>query len=156
MEPSAVISKSKLSELRDFVVISSINWTENWQIHQQLTTSLVESGHRVLFIENTGARGPRFGDFGRIYDRIRNWMKSTRGFFDVRENLTVFSPIFIPFPYSRFALLANRFFLSRAIEKWMGVGRYQSSVIISFLPTPLAQSLIENIDRKQWDEHPHL
>ena len=131
---------------QDFVIVSSINWTENWQIHQQLATTLVESGHRVLFIENTGVRPPRVGDLSRIYDRLRNWLKSTRGFFDVRDNLTVFSPIFIPFPYSHSALFVNRFYLSRLIEKWAKIKRFQSTVVISFLPTPLAQSLIQDID----------
>jgi uncharacterized SAM-binding protein YcdF (DUF218 family) len=112
-------------------------------MHQQLATALVESGHRVLFIENTGVRAPRAGDFSRISSRIRNWIKSTRGFFDIQENLTVFSPIFIPLPYSRLALIINRFLLSRSIEKWMRIEGYQSPVIVSFLPTPLAQSLVE-------------
>ena len=131
---------------RDYVIISSIDWSRNWQMHQQLATSLVESGHRVLFIENTGVRAPRAGDFGRIHDRIRNWLKSTRGFFDVRENLTVFSPIFIPFPYSRFALVVNRYLLSSAIGKWMKINRFHDPVLITFLPTPLAHSLIDDID----------
>lgn len=115
-------------------------------MHQQLATSLVESGNRVLFIENTGVRAPRSGDFGRIRNRIRNWLKSTRGFFDVRENLTVFSPIFIPFPYSRFALVINRYLLSNAIGKWMKINRFHDTVLITFLPTLLAQSLIDDID----------
>jgi glycosyltransferase involved in cell wall biosynthesis/uncharacterized SAM-binding protein YcdF (DUF218 family) len=131
---------------RDCVIISSIDWSCNWQIHQQLATSLVKSGHRVLFIENTGARGPRSGDFGRICDRVRNWLKSTRGFFDASENLTVFSPIFIPFPYSRLALFINRYLLSSVIGKWMRISRFHSPVIISFLPTPLSQLLIEDIN----------
>ena len=115
-------------------------------MHQQLATSLVEFGHRVLFIENTGVRAPRARDFGRISSRIRNWLKSTRGFFDIQKNLIAFSPIFIPFPYSRLALVINRFLLSRSIERWMKIQRFQSPVIISFLPTPLAQSLIECIN----------
>ena len=134
------------NDRRDYVIIASIDWSVNWQMHQQLATSLVESGHRVLFIENTGVRAPRAGDFGRIRDRIRNWLKSTRGFFDVREKLTVFSPIFLPFPYSRFALAINRYLLSNAIGKWMNIDRFHDPVLIAFLPTPLTQSLIDDID----------
>lgn len=131
---------------RNFVIVSSIDWAENWQMHQQLATSLVESGHRVLFIENTGVRSPRIGDLGRIVDRIRNWFKSTRGFRDVRESLTVFSPLILPFPYMKAALWFNRFLLSGAIDKWMRVNRFHDPVLISFLPTPLAQRVIEDID----------
>lgn len=131
---------------RCYVIISSIDWSRNWQIHQQLATSLVESGNRVLFIENTGVRAPRSGDFGRIRNRIRNWLKSTRGFFDVTENLTVFSPIFLPFPYSRFVLSVNRCLLSNTIAKWMKIQRFHDPVLITFLPTPLAQAVIDDID----------
>ena len=137
---------NKMMLHRDYLIISSIDWSENWQMHQQLATALVETGNRVLFIENTGVRAPRAGDFSRISSRIRNWIKSTRGFFDTQENLTVFSPIFLPFPYSWLALIINRFLLSRSIEKWMLIERYQSPVIISFLPTPLAQSLVEYLN----------
>jgi uncharacterized SAM-binding protein YcdF (DUF218 family)/glycosyltransferase involved in cell wall biosynthesis len=132
--------------VKDYLIISSINWTENWQIHQLLATSLVASGHRVLFVENTGVRAPRFGDMGRILDRIKNWLKSTRGFFDVKENLTLFSPLFLPFPYSRIALWVNRYLLSNSILKWVRIRRYHSPIVISFLPTPLAQTLIDNLD----------
>ena len=108
---------NKMLPHRDYLIISSIDWSENWQMHQQLATALVKSGNRVLFIENTGVRAPRVGDFIRISSRIRNWVRSTRGFFDIQENLTVFSPIFLPFPYSWLALIINRFLLSRSIEK---------------------------------------
>ncbi len=113
---------------------------------QQLATSLAESGHLVLFIENTGVRAPRLGDFGRIRERLRNWIKSTRGFFDVRDRLTIFSPIFLPFPYSSLVLMINRYLLSTSIVKWMKITRFHDPILISFLPTPLAQSLIEDID----------
>jgi len=131
---------------RDVVIISSIDWSHNWQIHQQLATSLVECGHRVLFVENTGVRAPRAGDFGRIRDRLRNWFRSTRGFHDVRESLTVFSPLILPFPYIRLVLLINRILMSSAIGKWMRVNRFHDPVLISFLPTPLTQRVIEDID----------
>ena len=115
-------------------------------MHQQLATALVESGHRVLFIENTGVRALRVTDFKRISSRIRNWIGSTRGFFDAKENLTVYSPILIPFPYSRLALFINRFLLCNSIGKWMRIEQYQPPVVISFLPTPLVQSLIEYVN----------
>lgn len=79
---------------KDWIIISSIDWSRNWQIHQHLATSLVEAGHRVLFIENTGVRAPRAtaSDFKRVRQRLQNWLKSTGGFSDIRDNLTVFSP----------------------------------------------------------------
>ena len=85
-------------ERHDWVIISSINWAENWQMHQQLATALVDTGHRVLFIENTGVRAPRRGDLGRIWNRLRNWFNSTNGFSDVRDHLTLLFPLVLPMP----------------------------------------------------------
>jgi uncharacterized SAM-binding protein YcdF (DUF218 family)/glycosyltransferase involved in cell wall biosynthesis len=131
---------------RNFIIISSIDWTEIRQMPQQLASSIVSAECKVLFIENTGVRSPHFGDVSRIGARIRNWLKGTRGFFDVQDKLTVFSPLFIPFPYSKVALFINRFLLNSAIEKWMHSNRFYNPIIISFLPTPLADSLIKHID----------
>jgi glycosyltransferase involved in cell wall biosynthesis/uncharacterized SAM-binding protein YcdF (DUF218 family) len=133
---------------RNYIIISSIDWSENWQIHQHLATSLVEAGHRVLFIENTGVRAPRatVSDFNRILQRLQNWLKSTRGFSDVRDNLTIFSPLLLPFPYLWLAILLNRWLVLRAITKWMIANRFHDPVIITFLPTPLAQGVIKYLN----------
>ena len=137
---------TNLLDRHDFIIISSIDWSEIRQMPQQLATSLVESGHRVLFIENTGVRAPRLGDVARIGARIRNWLKGTRGFSDAQDNLTVFSPLFIPLPYSRLVLAINHFLLSSVIGEWMRSNRFYNPVLITFLPTPLANSLIKDID----------
>lgn len=131
----------------DWVIISSINWSENWQMHQQLATSLVDAGHRVLFIENTGVRAPRKGDLGRIWNRLSNWFKSTSGFNDVRDHLTLLFPLVLPMPYSRVALFFNRHLLSGRISNWMKVNRFHNPIVVSFLPTPLALAIANDLDR---------
>lgn len=131
---------------RDWVIISSINWTENWQMHQQLATALVDAGHRVLFIENTGVRAPRKGDLGRIWNRLGNWLRSTRGFSDVRQHLTLLFPLCLPMPYSRVALFINRHLLAGTIRNWMKANRFHDPVVVSFLPTPLAQAISQDLD----------
>lgn len=133
---------------RNFVIISSIDWSRNWQIHQHLATSLVEVGHRVLFIENTGVRTPRAtaSDFNRVRQRLRNWFKSTGGFSDVRDNITVLSPLLLPFPYFWPVIQLNRWLLSRSIGKWIRANRFHDPLVISFLPTPLVQGVINSLD----------
>ena len=131
---------------RNWVIVSSINWAENWQMHQQLATALVDAGHRVLFIENTGVRAPRKGDLGRIWNRLGSWMRSTRGFSDVRQHLTLLFPLVLPLPYSRMALFINRHLLAGTIRNWMKVNRFHDPIVVSFLPTPLAQAIAEDLD----------
>ncbi len=115
-------------------------------MHHQLAMSLVNSGNRVLFIENTGARGPRLADIGRMRERIVNWVKSVRGFREVQPGLSVFSPLFLPFPYSRIASAINRYSISRSVKQWMRSAHFHNPVIFTFLPTPLAQALIRDVD----------
>jgi len=131
---------------RNFIIVSSIDWTTHWQMPQQLATALVAAGNRVLFIDNTGVRAPRLGDGDRIRERLRNWLKSTRGFSEIQPGLTVFSPLFLPFPYSRLAGWVNRLLLSRSVNKWMRIARFHDPVVFTFLPTPLAQALIRDVD----------
>ena len=131
---------------KNIIIISSIDWSTHWQMHHQLATSFVASDNRVLFIENTGSRGPRPSDIGRIRERIINWFRSTRGFTEIQPRLTVFSPLFLPFPYSNIAGWINRIILSMAIQKWMSAARFHDPIVLTFLPTPLAQALIHDTD----------
>jgi len=122
--------------------VSSIDWSEHWQIHQELMTRLAAQGNRVLYIENTGVRRPGVADFSRVRRRVSNWWHSTKGFREERENLFVYSPMFLPFPYSRIAGWINRVLLFRTLKRWMQATGFTRPIVFTFLPTPLARSLI--------------
>jgi uncharacterized SAM-binding protein YcdF (DUF218 family)/glycosyltransferase involved in cell wall biosynthesis len=132
----------------NILCVSSIDWSEHWQIHQELMTRLAAQGNRVLYIENTGVRAPRVADLSRMRRRVMNWWKSTRGFRAERENLFVYSPLFLPFPYSRIAGWLNRVLLFRALSRWMQATGFSRPIVWTFLPTPLARSLIEAVSPK--------
>src|SRR5438552_11145897 len=102
----------------EVVCISSIDWDFIWQGHQQIMSTLAAQGNRVLFVENTGVRPPRLGDFGRLRHRLERWWKSTNGFRQEAPNLFVYSPLVVPLPYSRVARWINRWLLLRAIQRW--------------------------------------
>ena len=130
----------------DVICISSIDWDFIWQGHQEIMTRLAASGHRVLFIENTGVRPPRLRDLPRMTSRVRNWRRGTKGFREERHNLFIHSPIVLPLPYSRIAQWLNRQVLMRAIHRWMRAVGASRPVVWTFLPTPLARDLIAAID----------
>ena len=129
----------------DILCISSLDWAEHWQIHHELMSRFAAEGNRVLYIENTGVRRPRVSDISRIRQRVWNWWHSTKGFRAERENLFVYSPLFLPFPYSRIANWINRRLLFRALGRWMQATGFARPIVWTFLPTPLARSLIEQI-----------
>src|SRR5438477_12851432 len=84
----------------DILCFSSIDWQFIWQGHQEIMSTLAANGNRVLFVENTGVRAPAIRDLPRVRQRIANFRKGTKGFRQERENLYIFSPMLLPFPYS--------------------------------------------------------
>ena len=137
---------SPLDHRHDVLCISSIDWDFIWQGHQEIMSTLAAQGHRVLFLENTGVRAPKFRDIPRLRRRIRNWWKGTGGFREERPNLFVFSPIVLPLPYSRIARWLNRMWLVHSMRRWMRAVGFARPVVWTFLPTPLAHELIDHLD----------
>ena len=131
---------------QNIVCISSIDWDFIWQGHQEVMAALAAQGNRVLFVENTGVRSFRVGDLPRVRSRIRNWWRGTKGFRAERPNLFVFSPVVLPFPYSRVAQWINRTLLLRTLRRWMRATDFHTTIVWTFLPTPLARDLIRELD----------
>ena len=131
---------------RDVICISSIDWDFIWQGHQEIMSRLAASGHRVLFVENTGVRPLRWSDLPRLKSRLRNWRRGTKGFREERPNLFVQSPLVLPFPYFGPARRINRWMLTRSITRWMAAVGAARPVVWTFLPTPLARDVISSLD----------
>src|SRR5438128_1695456 len=110
---------------QDIVCLSSIDWQFIWQGHQEIMSALAASGNRVLFVENTGMRRPAIRDLPRVQRRLANWWRGTKGFRLERPNLFVYSPVILPFPYSRIARAINRQLLARALRRWMRAARFR-------------------------------
>ena len=127
---------------RDVLCVSSIDWDDNWQVHQQLATTLAAQGDRVLFVENTGVRSPTWTDAPRIRRRLANWLRGPRGRRTGRERLTVYAPLVLPWPYARLATGVNRRVLQARVRTWRRRGPARDLVVWTFLPTPLAVALI--------------
>lgn len=130
----------------DIICFSSIDWDFNWQGHQQIMSSLARAGNRVLFVENTGVRAPRLGDYNRIVSRLQNWRRGYKGIRQVEDNLFVFSPLLLPFPYSWTARRINSVLMLRVIRSWCRSVRFSRPVVWSFLPSRLTRDVIERLE----------
>ena len=135
-----------MTKKRSYIIFSSIDWSTHWQIHHQLVNSIVESGDQVLFVENTGVRSPQIKDFGRIVDRVKARLSSIHGFKDVDSSVTVFTPVFIPYPYNKLSILLNTLLISKSIKRWIKAAKFYEPICISFLPTPAVQEIIKSLD----------
>ncbi len=133
---------------QDILCISSIDWDQQWQIHHEIMTTLAAHGNRVLYVENTGVRRLRVSDVSRVRQRVRNWWRGTKGFREERENLFVYSPLFLPFPYSHLARWVNRVLLFRGLRRWMQATSFRRPLVWTFLPTPLALDMIGAVDAR--------
>jgi uncharacterized SAM-binding protein YcdF (DUF218 family)/glycosyltransferase involved in cell wall biosynthesis len=131
---------------QDIVCFSSIDWQFIWQGHQEIMSTLAANGNRVLFVENTGVRAPAFRDLPRLTQRVRNWWKGTKGFRRERDELYIYSPLLLPFPYSPLIRRINRSLLTRALNRWMRAAGFGRPIVWTFLPTPLVRDVIRDID----------
>lgn len=133
---------------QNIICISSIDWDFVWQGHQEIMATFAMSGNRVLFIENTGVRTFALKDLPRLKKRVVNWFKSVRGFRQEKDNLYIFSPIFLPFPYSRIAQFINRLLFLNTLRRWLDITHFSNPVIWTFLPTATALHIIRNVENK--------
>lgn len=132
----------------DIICISSIDWDFIWQGHQEIMSAFAGNGNRVLFIENTGVRTPVFRDIPRLKKRLINWFKGAKGFREEAEGLFIYSPLILPFPYLALARKVNKYLLLKALRRWMSAMDFYEPIIWTFLPTPIALDIINNLPRK--------
>lgn len=133
---------------QNIICISSIDWSFIWQQHQAIMSRLAKNNNKILFIENTGVRAPNFKDMPRIKSRIMNRLRSTKGFRQEMENLYIYSPLILPFPYSRIARFINKVFIINAIKKWTKITNFYDPIIWTFLPTPLVLDIANTLPHK--------
>ncbi len=122
---------------RDCVIISSIDWDFLWQGPQEIASRLALSGNRVLYVENTGVRGPKLRDARRVACRLINWTKalSQRGVRPVAPNLYVCSPLVLPPFGSQLDRELNRRVFLSLIRSAVARLQMRDIVLITFLPT---------------------
>jgi len=111
---------------------------------------LAKNGNRVLFIENTGVRAPKISDLPRIKKRFINWLRSAKGFRKETENLYIYSPLVLPFPYWRVARWINSYLLTRSLNRWIKALDFYDFVLWTFLPTPIVLDLAKKIPHKSF------
>jgi len=131
---------------RNVVVVSTISWEFLWQGHQAISTILARAGNRVLFIETTGVRVPRWRDRGRVVERLQKWLDGRGRFAAIEPNLFRHSPLALPFPYSPLAQRLNRRFTGSAIAGWTAANGFHDPILISFLPTQFTLDLIDVLE----------
>ncbi|MCS6285304.1 MAG: glycosyltransferase [Nitrospira sp.] len=122
---------------RSIVCLAGCEWDFTWQPTQEIMLRLAKAGNRVLYVQPTGTRTMRVSDWRRIWERVRGKVAGVQRSSSLPSGLTIYSPLVLPFPYSRVARSVNRWILFRKIEGWLGK-RIDLEVIFWFyFPSPL-------------------
>ncbi len=143
--PSLKHDKSAMLRDRNVVCVSTIDWDFLWQEHQGVMSVLARAGNRVLFIENTGVRSPGWKDRGRVLARLRKWWSGEGRFRTIADNVTLYSPLALPFPYSPIAQRINRAAVCGTIGRWLERNGFAEPILFTFLPTQFTLDLIDAV-----------
>lgn len=130
---------------KNIVIISSLEWSTQRQVVHEFTEHLSKN-NKVLFIENTGVRSIKLKDSYRLSLALKKFLKFRKLFYDLQSNITSFRPIFLPFfPYNRFIIFINKIIINLFLKSWIKFQNYKNVVCFCFLPTPLAQNIVNCI-----------
>ena len=131
---------------KKFVILSSVDWDTHKQLHHALTKHLTDSGYSVLFVENTGTRSLKITDIDRVKRRLQNVIKSRSGFTKISNNLTIFTPIFIPFHFNFIFKKINNLIVISRIISWIKKNNFENPIVINFLPNPITENIIKSLN----------
>jgi glycosyltransferase involved in cell wall biosynthesis len=116
------------------IVCFAKDWTEDPTSNNYVMRMLAKR-NRVLWLNSIAARAPSLGsgaDRAKIVRKLRTFFDGPR---EVEPNLSVFTPLVLPFPHSRAAVTVNQQLLRGMVwtlRKRLGMDRFQ---LWSFLPT---------------------
>lgn len=139
--------KGELLGGRDVVIVSSIDWSDLWQSHQDIATRLARDGSRVFYVENTGIRAPRLRDYARVTRRARRWFHARRsaGVHHPIMRVSVISPVVMPPFGSRLRRALNRRMFVERIARALDRHDVRDPVIWTYLPTDTALDLCDRL-----------
>lgn len=138
------ISNRDSKKFDAIVCLSAIDWDFLWQRTQEIMSQFASMGYPVLFVENTGARMPGLKDVPRVWARVSKLLSASSQVKKIpNENISVVSPLALPFPYNDLALNWNFTLLRKKIlafseERNIPVNRM---LLWSYMTTPLALEL---------------
>jgi len=97
--------------------------------------------NRVLWVETIGMRSPKLSiyDLKRVWQKLGTWFrrstKSTGGETSLPANLSLISPLMIPYNRYRLIRKLNRFLVVRSVKKAMRVLAFQQPILLTSIPS---------------------
>ena len=116
----------------DILCISSIDWSEHWQIHHELMTRLAAARQpRAVHRKHRRAARRASPTFRRVRRRVGELVaQHARVSATNARTCSCYSPLFLPFPYSRVAGWINRVLLFRGLRRWMQATGFTRPIVV--------------------------
>ena len=143
------------------IVCFSKDWSEDPTSNNHVLTLLSEH-NRVLWVNSISTRTPTFSSSSDLRKIVRKLKEFSEGPKQINQNLWVYTPIVLPFPYSRVAQKINEQILRTTIallRKRYGLAPFQ---LWSFVPTAapyvgkLGESLVVYYCTDEWSQFSHM
>jgi glycosyltransferase involved in cell wall biosynthesis len=143
------------------IVCFAKDWSEDPTSCNHVMRAL-SHGNRVLWLNSVGSRRPDFGsarDLRKMGSKVLGFLKGPR---EVEPDLWVYTPLVLPFPYSRAASMVNGWILRLTVgwlRRKLGMREFQ---LWTFLPTTaryvggLGESLAVYYCTDEWSGFSHL
>jgi len=146
---------------RENIVCFAKDWSEDPTSCNHVMRALSRD-NRVLWLNSVCARRPDFGSGKDIRKMVRKVIGFLTGPRQVEPNLWVYTPLVLPFPYTRAAVAVNRWLLRATVgilRRRLGMRDFQ---LWTFLPTTaeyvggMGESLAVYYCTDEWSGFSHL
>ena len=119
---------------RDIIFVSSDDWESGLKTSKFHLATQLSQNNRVLFVESIGLRAPSVsaGDVSRIATKFKKWLK---WFKPVNDNLTIFTPIVLPFHKYGLIRKINKELLAMSVKLSAGRLNFHNPILWIFIPT---------------------
>ena len=109
------------------------DWDGDPLSKKQIVTRLAQQ-NRILWVNSTGTRNPTVSahDFRRAWKKLRDFSSGSR---TVAKNISVFSPLVIPFHGNRLARWLNRHILSWSLRRACQTLGFRKPITLTFVPS---------------------
>ncbi|MDA8336321.1 MAG: hypothetical protein M0Z41_15265 [Peptococcaceae bacterium] len=136
-----------MDTIEAIIILAAIDWSFLKQRPQHLAEAFARRGSKVMFVENTGVRTPRFSDWPRLLNRLHNFLQKAGHAVEKGQvtGVEVLSPLAMPFPYNPLSLAYNRRHVGGKIRRFLDQHHLSESqtVFFSYLGTPLALAMAD-------------
>ncbi len=129
----------------DVVILSSVEWGAAWQRHHAFAAQWARAGHRVFFVENTGAREPGLGDLGRVTARLRRVLFGSSAPIHSPNGVAVLSPLVLPPTRRLFREINAALLTPRLVDQLHDRGLRPAPVVFAYLPTATTLAILDQL-----------